>query len=145
MHAYLGRFPDPAFTAFPLNSGGAAAKWRRGANAASHAGRKNCTRAASSRQVDFNGSRVRSSLVSRRQREALTSNKIRVQRLINNITQNLPSTAVTGFWLFPVLRLHSAHFSAAHLSSALSPISHRAGSLSTRRLILFIKNGLSNT
>src|ERR1700722_11561388 len=78
-------------------------------------------------------SRVRSSLVSRRQREALTSNKIRVQRLINNITQNLPSTAVTGFWLFPVLRLHSAHSSAAHLSSALSPISHRAGSLSTRR------------
>ena len=51
------------------------------------------TRAAGYRQLHFNGSFAGSPpsppLVSRRQREKRsTSNKIRVQRLINNITQN---------------------------------------------------------
>ena len=80
----------------------------------------------------------RSPQVSRRQREKRsTSNKIRVQRLINNITQNphhpLPQRLVllTSGLSHPT----PAFPSCPPLLSIVPPISSRAGSLSTRRPI----------
>jgi hypothetical protein len=75
-----------------------------------------------------------------------TSNKIRVQRLINNITQN-PHPLYRGhwFWLFPVLRLHSARSLPPSSLQRCLLFSIEQALFQLRRPILFIKNGLANT
>lgn len=138
--------PLTAFTGFALGVPEARRRklWREGKRR-NQGGRaeKTTTRAAGYRQLDFKGcpsarSPPRSPQLSRRQREKRsTSNKIRVQRLINNITQNPhhPLPAATGFAHF---RSFASHSRRSLLSSSLEhcpPISSRADSPSTRRPI----------
>jgi hypothetical protein len=70
-----------------------------------------------------------------------TFNKIRVQRLINNITQN-PHPLYSSV---PVLRLHSARSLPSSSLEHCPLFSIEQVLFSTRRPILFLKNGLSNT